>query len=597
MKRVFLIVFLVLPIISTFSQFTAAIGFSPDRPGPVQYVPDEVIVGLKDADDHPQITRLIEGKGGTVIRRLNVLDAVVVKVGEERVEALMKKMRESSLVRYVERNGKVMLTLTPIDPGWSNQWGPKKIQADTAWNTQTGNKSILIAVVDTGVDWNHLDLAANYVPLGYDWWNLDSDPMDDHGHGTHCAGIMAATLNNGKGIAGLAQVRVMAEKFLSSEGWGTYEDAASALIHAADAGADIISNSWGSYYDSDLVHEAVRYAYNKGALLVAAAGNDAWDWPLYPAAYDEVVAVTATDQSDNPASFTNFGSWVEVAAPGVSIYSTVWDDSYASWSGTSMATPHVAGVAALIWSQFPGMTRDQVRARLRDTADDLGNPGFDIYYGYGRINARKAVGTSPPSAPSGLTATAVSSSQIKLAWTDNSDDESDFHIERRQGSGGTWSEISTVGTNTVSYQDTGLSSSTTYYYRVRAHRHSDNLYSDYSNETSATTQSARVPTSISIKLNKDTIKLGQGVTISGTLTANKYPKKMTGKLVLEASRGGSDWQVIEQLTLEPQRKSYQFNYLWKPKEAGDYTVRARYSGDQTYSASKSNSVKLTVKAR
>jgi len=487
MKRIFLIAFLILLITSTVSQFVTAIGVGPIQPSPVQYVPGEVIVGLKDADDRPMITRLIEGKGGTIIRRLDTLAAVVVKVSEERVEAFMEKMRESSWVRYVERNGKVMLTLTPNDPGWSNQWGPKKIQADTAWNTQTGDKSILVAVVDTGVDWNHPDLAANYVALGYDWWNDDSDPMDDHGHGTHVAGIIAAVLNNGKGIAGLAQVRVMAEKFLSAEGWGTYADAASALIHATDAGADIISNSWGSYQDSSLVHDAVKYAYNKGALLVAAAGNEGWDWPLYPAAYDEVVAVTATDQSDNPASFTNFGSWVEVAAPGVSIYSTVWDDSYASWSGTSMATPHAAGVAALIWSQFPSMTRDQVRARLRSTADDLGNPGFDIYYGYGRINARKAVGTSPPSAPSGLTATAVSSSQINLAWTDNSADESDFHIERKEGSGGTWSEIKTVGVNTISYQDTGLRPSTIYYYRVRAHRHSDNLYSGYSNEASATT--------------------------------------------------------------------------------------------------------------
>mgnify|MGYP002395683277 CR=1 FL=1 len=352
MKRIFFIVFSILLTTSIFMQFTAAIDVSPAQLS-LQYVPGEVVVGVKDADEYPLITRLIEDNGGTVISQLDDLNAVVARVSEKRVEAFMEEMQENSLVRYVERNGKVMLTLTPSDPGWSQQWGPKKIQADTAWNTQTGDKSILVAVVDTGVDWNHPDLAANYVPLGYDWWNDDPDPMDDHGHGTHCAGIIAATLNNGKGIAGLAQVRVMAEKFLSSEGWGTYADAASALIHAADAGADIISNSWGSYQDSSLVHEAVRYAYNKGALLVAAAGNEGWDWPLYPAAYDEVVAVTATDQSDNPAWFTNFGSWVEVAAPGVSIYSTIWDNSYASWSGTSMATPHAAGVAALIWSQLP----------------------------------------------------------------------------------------------------------------------------------------------------------------------------------------------------------------------------------------------------
>jgi len=131
-------------------------------------------------------------------------------------------------------------------------------------------------------------------------------------------------------------------------------------------------------------------------LVVAAAGNEATNLKLYPAAYDEVIAVTATDEYDNPAGFTNFGDWVELAAPGVGIYSTIWDNSYAYASGTSMATPHVSGVAALVWSRFPNMTRDQVRIQLRYTADDLGYPGFDVHYGYGRINARKAVEFTRP---------------------------------------------------------------------------------------------------------------------------------------------------------------------------------------------------------
>jgi hypothetical protein len=131
-------------------------------------------------------------------------------------------------------------------------------------------------------------------------------------------------------------------------------------------------------------------------LLVAAAGNEENDTKRYPAAYDEVIAVTATDQDDNPAWFSNFGDWVELAAPGVNIYSTIRGPSYDYWSGTSFACPHVSGLAALLWSEFPNATRDWIRNRLRETADDLGNPGFDIYYGYGRINARKAIyGTSP----------------------------------------------------------------------------------------------------------------------------------------------------------------------------------------------------------
>ncbi|RLC79204.1 MAG: hypothetical protein DRJ03_23935 [Chloroflexi bacterium] len=226
--------------------------------------------------------------------------------------------------------------------------------------------------------------------------NYDSDPMDDHGHGTHCAGIIAAVIDNNEGIAGLAQVKIMAEKALNEYGWGWDTDLANAIIHAVDQGADILSNSWGGLSPSEVIHDAIEYAYENNVLVVAAAGNEGIKQKVYPAAYDEVIAVTATDSNDDPAWFTSFGDWVEVAAPGVDIYSTVWDDSYTYMSGTSMACPHVSGVAALILSQFPNMTKDWVRAQLRCTADDLGDPGFDEYYGYGRVNAREAVEQAPP---------------------------------------------------------------------------------------------------------------------------------------------------------------------------------------------------------
>jgi hypothetical protein len=188
----------------------------------------------------------------------------------------------------------------------------------------------------------------------------------------------------------------MAEKGLDMYGWGYEDDLANAIIHAVNQGADILSISWGGYSESQLIYDAIKYAYDNGVLVVAAAGNEASRSKLYPAAYDEVIAVTATDQLDYPAWFTNFGEWVEVAAPGVDVYSTYWDDDYTYMSGTSMSTPHVSGTAALIWSRFPNMTRDWVRAQLRYAADDLGDPGFDDYYGYGRINARRAVEQAPP---------------------------------------------------------------------------------------------------------------------------------------------------------------------------------------------------------
>jgi len=360
----------------------------------------ELVIGLSDIrpDSYSELVDLVESDGGELANTVSMdgkVAAVIADMPHEALSSFTWKVRAIGLAIYVEPNIRFEINSIPNDPDWPKQWGPQKIEADWAWNTTMGDPSVLVAVVDTGIDWNHPDLAGNYVPLGYDWVNNDPDPMDDHGHGTHCAGVIAAIVNNSIGMAGLAQVRVMAEKGLDASGSGRLSDLANAIIHAVDQGANIISCSWGSYVKSTLLQEAVRYAYDHSVLVVAAAGNDATDIKNYPAAYDEVFAVTATDQNDEPASFTNFGNWVEVAAPGVQIYSTVWDDSYAYMSGTSMSTPHVSGVAALIWSRFPSMTRDQVWAQLQYTAEDLDDPGFDAYYGYGRLCARRAVEQAP----------------------------------------------------------------------------------------------------------------------------------------------------------------------------------------------------------
>jgi len=366
------------------------------------YVDDdsaELVIGLNNAQSgYTKVSDLISESGGKVVNTVSIRGEIVAVVADmplNIVSYFTAQLQASNLMRYMEPNMKFEAQLVPNDPDWNLQWGPQKIEADYAWDTTIGDPSVLVAVIDTGIDYDHPDLAANYVSLGYDWVNMDPNPMDDNGHGTHCAGIVAAELNNGIGIAGVAQVSIMAEKGLDSYGGGYEDDLANALIHAVDQGADILSNSWGGYGESELIYEAVRYAYDSRVLIVAAAGNEATSNKLYPAAYDEVIAVTATDQGDNPAAFTNFGDWVEVAAPGVNIYSTIWDNAYAYKSGTSMSTPHVSGTAALIWSQFPSMSRDWVRAQLRFTADDLGDPGFDKYYGYGRINARKAVESAP----------------------------------------------------------------------------------------------------------------------------------------------------------------------------------------------------------
>jgi len=360
----------------------------------------EVVIGVDDIQQsnyHELADYLLEN-GGELVDSVSIggkIRAVVADIPFSTLHSFASRIETADFVSYIQPNMRYEVDSVPNDPEWPKQWGPAKIEADYAWNTTTGDSSVLVAIIDTGIDWNHPDLAANYVPLGYDWVNDDADPMDDNGHGTHVAGIIAAVINNGIGVAGLAQVKIMAEKGFDSGGSGNTDDLAKAIADVVDNGANIISCSWGGYTEDALLHQALKYAYDHGVLIVAAAGNDATSMKHYPSAYDEVVAVSATNEYDKPAWFSNYGDSIDLAAPGVEILSTVWDDSYEYKSGTSMACPHVSGVAALIWSQFPSMTRDQVQAQLQYTAEDLGNPSFDVYYGFGRVNARKAVEQAP----------------------------------------------------------------------------------------------------------------------------------------------------------------------------------------------------------
>ncbi|MHA2370830.1 MAG: S8 family serine peptidase, partial [Candidatus Hodarchaeales archaeon] len=247
------------------------------------------------------------------------------------------------------------------------------------------------AVIDTGIDYTHPDLADSYLPLGYDWYHNDNDPMDDHSHGTHCAGTIAGAISNGIGVAGLANVSIFAEKSFSSSGFGSTADSILAINHAVEQGADILSNSWGGYGYSSLLEETVANVTAAGVMFFAAAGNDAVNLPHYPSAYPGAISIAATDASDDPASFSNYGATIDIAAPGVSILSTVLGSAYGYKSGTSMATPHAAGLAALLWSEFPSYTASEIERLLYQSAVDLGSPGRDDYFGHGRINASDAI--------------------------------------------------------------------------------------------------------------------------------------------------------------------------------------------------------------
>jgi len=233
--------------------------------------------------------------------------------------------------------------------------------------------------------------------------NDDDDPADDQGHGTHVAGIAAAAINNGQGIAGIAgQSLILPVKVLNENNQGTWADVAEGIIYAVDQGARVINLSLGSTADSSTVHDAVLYAWSHNVVIVAAAGNDGTTTPYYPAAYAEVIGVSATTPDDVRAGFSSYGTHISVAAPGATIYSTTPGNSYSFKSGTSMAAPHVSGLAALLLAQDGSRTNAEVRQIIEQSADDLGAPGWDEEYGYGRVNAYKAVTWGATASLSGL---------------------------------------------------------------------------------------------------------------------------------------------------------------------------------------------------
>lgn len=400
-------------------------------------------------------------------------------------------------------------------------WGVDRIDAEKAWggvedavdvSTSYSGSGVKVAVLDTGIDYNHPDLAPIYAG-GYDFVNNDDDPLDDHYHGTHCAGTIAAADDEPNALDGsligvAPSVSLYSVKVLDDRGSGTSDQVAAGIDWAAANGMNVASLSLGSSSPSDVIRIAGENAYAAGVLLVAASGNDGGAVG-YPAAFPEFIAVGATDQTDSIASFSNYGPELEISAPGVDIMSTIptyfvgrgpFEPTapYDTLSGTSMATPHVSGVAALIYSADPTLTNVQVRDILTSTAEDLGAAGWDEYFGYGIADAEAAVNaastggsggdTTAPAKVTGLTATVISSSQIDLSWDANT--ESDLHHYNIYRDGVKLLEI--TGT---SYSDTGLSASTTYTYEVSAVDTSGNegILSD---PVSATTQDSSTPSNI-----------------------------------------------------------------------------------------------------
>lgn len=366
------------------------------------YVPGRVIVKFRSQAVLDKRIQLEFDAEHMIIQAIPQLQVAVLDIGDRDVSSFVQELRANPEVEYAEPDYIGYPAWDPNDPAYlgGQQWALSRIQVPQAWDITKGQGAV-VAVLDTGVDVNHPDLQGRLLS-GFSYTTDNENVSDLCGHGTHVTGIIAAVANNSTGVAGVAPevqilpVKVM-DRYQAGYGcYGSYSDFARGIVYAVDHGAKVINMSFGGTAYSTTLRDAIAYAANRGALLVAAAGNNNSSSPFYPAYFEEVIAVSATDSSDARAPWSNYGDWVDLSAPGVGIYSTYFDganSTYATMSGTSMAAPHVVGVAALLLAQNPGRSAMELRSLLEGSADDLGEPGKDIYFGYGRVNAYRALTT------------------------------------------------------------------------------------------------------------------------------------------------------------------------------------------------------------
>ncbi|GAB4411384.1 MAG: hypothetical protein OHK0032_07290 [Thermodesulfovibrionales bacterium] len=593
-----------------------------------RYSEGELLVKFKSGVATTVTSRTHQTLGAAVLKRFSVvpnLEHVKLPEGLSVRDAVIKYMSDPG-VEYAEPNYIRRATATvPNDTYFGQQWALRNtgqfangtpgadIKGPEAWDISKGSSSVVIAVIDTGIDYNHPDLVGNiwtnpgenptngvdddsngYIDdfVGWDFTTCakfnatgacvtpkpqDNNPMDDNGHGTHVAGIIGAKGNNGTGIAGLMwNVKLMALKALNADGEGTIADEIGAIQYAVAKGAKVINASFSGSEYSNAEFDAISSANNASVLVMAAAGNDGGNndlAPEYPASYNlpNIISVAATDQNDNRATFSNFGlNSVHVAAPGVYILSTVptslWPTGYDFLSGTSMSTPFVSGLAGLLYSYYTNFTYSQIRSTILRYVDTLPTLSGWIRTG-GRINAYRAV--SSLLTPTNLTATVISSSTISLSWTDNATGEDGYKLERKIGTG-PYTEITTLGVNATSYTNSGLTDGTQYSYRVRAY---NTIPADsfYSNEATAVTP-LNPPTGLT------------ATALSSSQVSLAWVDNSQSEEGYRIERKGSDGNYSQIAVVGPNTTSYTDSGL-SPATAYWYRVRAynTAAGNSLYS--------------
>lgn len=404
---------------------------TPGRtPGPRE---GEVLVGVSAGAGKPsEVVGQHVPAGGQIVHENETLRYVTVAFENEEAKTEFKQtVTTHRPIKYAEDNGTYEALYVPNDPKFGDQYAPQQVNADDAWDTTLGSSSVTVAVVDTGVQYDHPDLDGNMSDLdsnhGQDFVDDDEDPYpdvpSDEYHGTHVSGIAGGETDNGEGIAGVSNSDVLSCRALDENGSGSYSDIADAVTYATDQGVDVINMSLGGSSGSTTLKNAVEYAYNNGVFLVAAAGNDGpcSDCVGYPAKYSECVAVSALDPDETLASYSSTGQEVELAAPGTNVLSTTTATrgDYEQLSGTSMATPVVAGVAGLTLDTW-NLSNVDLRNHLNNTAVDVGLASNE--QGNGRVDAYNAVTTDPDSGGGGTcgdTSTSASVSDSLSSYLDS----------------------------------------------------------------------------------------------------------------------------------------------------------------------------------